>query len=61
MAKIVVFMSVLALMLGLGGVASANSTYFDFQNPGSNYGDTALTNYLRTTFGSTAVSTSGTG
>jgi PEP-CTERM motif len=60
MKKFVICLSVLVLMLGFGGIASANTTYFDFQNPGSDYGDTALTNYLKTTFGSTNVSTSGT-
>jgi hypothetical protein len=59
MKKIIVFMSVLALVLGFGGVVSANSTYFNFENPGSNYDDAHLLNYLKTTFGSDNMDISG--
>lgn len=55
MKRFIVFLSAMALVLGCGGVVSANSVYFDFQNPGSNFGDTALLNYLKTTFASNNI------
>lgn len=55
MKRFIVTMSVLVLILGFGGIVSANSVTFNFTNSGSDYGDTALTNYLKTTFGSDNV------
>jgi hypothetical protein len=63
MKKIAVFMSVWVLILGTGGIACANSTYFDFENKGTGtdrYDNAHLANYLTATFGSIYVSTSGT-
>jgi hypothetical protein len=63
MKKIVVFVTVLTLILGFGGIVSAGSTYFDFENKGigpDRYDSAHLTNYLQTTYGSIYIGTSGT-